>query len=93
MTNNIPTPDETPTAVALPAGPDKTPPPVVGPIVALLQSRKFIVTLLALAGAFVLVGAHRLPWEEAVAFAKWVLGFWLVAHATEEGLDNFRRPG
>lgn len=47
----------------------------------LFTSRKFIVTLVAIAGVVTLAALGEVDGEKAIDFAKWVLGAWLVAQA------------
>jgi hypothetical protein len=47
----------------------------------LFTSRKFIVTLVAIAGVTVLAAVGQIDGEKALDFARWVLGAWLVAQA------------
>jgi hypothetical protein len=47
----------------------------------LFTSRKFIVTLVAVAGVTILAAIGQIEGDKALDFARWVLGAWLVAQA------------
>lgn len=81
----IPSPRSEP-APAEPPQADKVPPPVIGPLAALAQSRKFIFALVLIVGAFVLVGIGRITWEQLVGFVSLIGAAFLGAHGLEEGL-------
>ncbi len=80
---------ETPIAVSKPPSQtDKTPAPVIGPLVELLKSRKAIMLILSTVGVFVLVALGKVSWAQAVTFLTVTLPAWALAHGVEEGLKS-----
>lgn len=54
-------------------------------IIALAQSRKAWIFLLAVIGAVAMNLAGRIDSEKALDFVKWVVGFWMASQAWEDG--------
>lgn len=54
----------------------------------LLQSRKFIVSLLAMVCITILAMASKIDTQQTVDFCKYILSVWLASHALEEGLSR-----
>ena len=50
-------------------------------MIELFTSRKFIVTLVAVASVTALAIIGKIDGEKALDFARWVLGAWIVAQA------------
>lgn len=63
---------------------DSTPPPIVGPLLALTKSRKAIVMVAAVAAAAVLVALGKATIEQAGIFIGAVVGVWMNSVAKED---------
>lgn len=58
--------------------------PIVGPLVKILGSQKFVVLLLAAAACFTLVLLDRITIEQAGTFMAVTLPAWLIAHGIQD---------
>ena len=58
--------------------------PIVGPLVKILGSQKFVVLLLAAVACFALVMMNRITLEQAGAFMAVTLPAWMLAHGIQD---------
>jgi hypothetical protein len=65
--------------------PDKTPPPVVGPLASMLKSKKALVMVCTIIASTALVLAGKIDIDKAVLFAGAIIGIWLHAQG---GVDK-----
>lgn len=56
----------------------------------LFASRKFIVTMLGIISITVLASIGKVSGEDALNFAKWVLGSWVLAQAGVDATKTLR---
>jgi len=68
---------------AAPAPPEKLT-PILGPLLKVLGSQKFVIVLLSILAVVVLWGVGRITLEQGGYFIAVVLPAWLVAHGIQE---------
>lgn len=60
--------------------------PILGPLVSILSSQKFVIMALAITGAFIAWMLGKITVEQFGAFAAVTLPAWLISHGIQDGL-------